>query len=127
MLRSMRRERAATVVILAAVIVGAAIAGVMFVRGPTGSTINGWAIGDRIDCSSGRCEDAIAAARSVLAELPNHPEVVDATVYDRGGLATTTIPFSIVVFRFRDGTERAVGVGYAFGEGSYRPFGRLDP
>jgi hypothetical protein len=124
----MSRERAATVVILAAVIVGAAIAGVMFVRGPSGSTIDGWAIGDRIDCQTNRCQDAIDVARSALdAGLPGHPEVADAALYARGGLSTTTIPFSVVVFRFRDGSERAVGVGYAFGQDSYRPFGRLDP
>ena len=55
----MRRERAATVVILAAVIVGAAIAGVMFVRGPTGSTINGWAIGDPLDAATGHDQESL--------------------------------------------------------------------
>lgn len=116
----------------AIVVLGLAIVAAVFVaiqvRGATGSVIDGWPVGDRASCPDPRCDEAIRVATDALdAGHPGHPTVVDATLYDYDGFQTTTIPFSIVVFRFDDGTTRAVGVGYAFGTGQFRPFARESP
>ena len=127
-------RRLAAVIVVALVTIAGVLAIAISLRGATGSTISGWAVGDRVDCSYVRCDEYVKVATDALdSGHPGHPEVGDATLYARAGLSTTSIGYSVVVFRFRDGTTRAIGVGAGVGPGdsggsAYRLFAQdLDP
>jgi hypothetical protein len=130
----MKFRSVATIAVLGFGVIASAMGCGGELPGPSRPVINGWPIGDRAECSSGGCEDSIEVATEALdSGHPGHPEVVDASLYSTAGPLTTSVAYSVVVFRFVDGTYRAIGVGVGVGPSdsggsAYRLFARdLDP
>ena len=86
---------------------------------PGGSVVDGWSIGDPVDCrQNDECEDFIPAAVAGLDRRdPGHPAIVDVRLHQQGKpgqpiLQTCSGGCAVVaVFHLLDGSVRAIGVG----------------
>lgn len=110
--------------VIAAVAVFVSGCGFVSGRPISGSTIDGWPIGQPLDCGVGRnrlpeCDEFIPAAVVGFDRRdPGHVPIANTTLYGQGdGLGNTVLLTCsggcpvIAVFQLVDGTVRAIGVG----------------
>ena len=86
---------------------------------PGGSVIDGWSIGDPVDCArNDECDDFIPAAITGLGRRdPGHPAIVEVKLHHQGKPGQTILHTCsggcpvVAVFQLIDGSLRAIGVG----------------
>jgi hypothetical protein len=76
-----------------------------------GTTVDGWDLGVPVLCHADECAEAISVATEGLElEAPDHLPIAEIAVYNRASVVAHQ-PTIVVLFKFADGSARAIGVG----------------
>ena len=111
--------------VVARVLILLLLAGLVAACGPAGAdrVVDGWPIGERLECSTAECESYLPVAEAGLRRRDfGHAEIVDSALHKQGTYelenGDSYLPVcsggscpAVAVFTLSDGSTRAIGVG----------------